>query len=212
MQPDAPIVVASVQKLARPENLARLAGQTFGYVVVDEVHHAHAPTYRRVLDALDPGFLLGLTATPDRADEGDILGLFDDFLAYRADLGAGIARKRLVPFAYQGLRDEIDYAQIPWRNRRFDPDALAAAVQTQRRMQRLWQAWTAHPASRTLVFCCSIASGACDPSPPTPRPIGSSCCAEDLMKPDEAGRPIVVASVARPGISPRPDRDTRPHQ
>jgi superfamily II DNA or RNA helicase/diadenosine tetraphosphate (Ap4A) HIT family hydrolase len=156
MQTETPIVVASVQKLARQENLERIAARGFGYVVVDEVHHADAPSYRRVLDALEPGFLLGLTATPDRADEGDILGLFDDFVAYRADLGVGIARRRLVPFAYQGLRDEVDYAQIPWRNRRFDPDALAAAVQTQRRMERLWQAWITHAASRTLVFCCSV--------------------------------------------------------
>ena len=153
---EAPVVVASVQKLSRHENLDRLLGKAFDYVVVDEVHHASAPTYRRVLDHLDPAFLIGLTATPDRADEGDILGLFDDFVAYRADLGAGITRGRLVPFSYIGLRDDVDYAQIPWRNRSFDPAALAAAVQNQRRMDRLWEGWANHPGSRTLVFCCSI--------------------------------------------------------
>lgn len=156
LQLEAPVVMASVQKLSRPENLDRLLGNAFDYVVVDEVHHASAPTYRRVLDHLDPAFLIGLTATPDRADEGDILGLFDDFVAYRADLGAGITRGRLVPFSYVGLRDDVDYAQIPWRNRSFDPAALAAAVQTQRRMDRLWEGWAKHPGSRTLVFCCSI--------------------------------------------------------
>ncbi|MHB8766085.1 MAG: helicase-related protein, partial [Deferrisomatales bacterium] len=45
----------------------------------------------------------------------------------------------------------------PWRNGRFDPDALARAVETEARMERLWEGWQAHPGARTLVFCCSIA-------------------------------------------------------
>jgi hypothetical protein len=156
---DGDVVVASVQKLSRPENLERLSAERFDYVVVDEVHHAEAPSYRRILSRLEPGFLLGLTATPDRADEGDILGLFDDNLAFRADLGVGIAARRLVPFAYFGLKDTVDYAHenIPWRNRRFDPKRLEEAVQTQDRMERLWAALREHRGTRTLVFCCSIA-------------------------------------------------------
>ncbi|HQP35366.1 MAG TPA: DEAD/DEAH box helicase family protein, partial [Polyangiaceae bacterium] len=153
---DGDMVVASVQKLSRPENLAELRKCAFDYVVVDEVHHADAPSYRRVLALLQPAFLLGLTATPDRADEGDVLGLFDDHLAYRADLGVGIDAGRLVPFAYYGLKDVVDYANIPWRNRKFDPGELAAAVQTQERMARLWDAWVEHPGTRSIVFCCTV--------------------------------------------------------
>jgi superfamily II DNA or RNA helicase/HKD family nuclease len=156
MQPDADLVVASIQKLCRAEHLERIVAQRFDYVIVDEAHHAEAASYRRLLDRLDPAFLLGLTATPDRADQGDILGIFDDFVAYRADLGVGIQKGRLVPFAYHGVRDDIDYAHIPWRNRRFDPTLLAAAAQTRSRMQRVWRAWGEHPGTRTLVFCCSI--------------------------------------------------------
>jgi superfamily II DNA or RNA helicase len=66
-----------------------------------------------------------------------VLQSFDDVLAYRADLGLGIGEGLLAPFAYYGLRDVVDYANIPWRNRRFVPEALAAAVQTQARMERL---------------------------------------------------------------------------
>lgn len=153
------VVMASVQKLARPENLERLAAVPFEYVIVDEVHHADARTYRTLLDRLAPRFLLGLTATPERADEGDVLGLFDDHVAHRVDLGEGIQRELLVPFNYFGLKDEVDYrpANIPWRNRRFDPVALATAVQTHKRMERLWEdGWRAHPARKTIVFCCSI--------------------------------------------------------
>jgi superfamily II DNA or RNA helicase/diadenosine tetraphosphate (Ap4A) HIT family hydrolase/SOS-response transcriptional repressor LexA len=153
----ADLVFASVAKLARPENLARLANESFDYVVVDEVHHAAAESYRRILDRVDPAFLLGLTATPDRADAADILGLFDDFVAYRADIASGIELGRLTPFHYVGVRDDIDYENVPWRNRRFDPEALSRAAQTEARMQTLWRAWGSHGGDRTLVFCCSIA-------------------------------------------------------
>jgi superfamily II DNA or RNA helicase/SOS-response transcriptional repressor LexA len=151
------LVFASVAKAARQAHLARLAGERFDYVVVDEVHHAAADSYRRILRVLEPGFLLGLTATPDRADQADILGLFDDFEAYRADVGRGIELGRLVPFRYFGVKDEVDYDNIPWRNRRFDPKELEAAAQTEARMRTLDRAWDAHAGKRTLVFCCSIA-------------------------------------------------------
>ena len=154
------LVFASVAKLARPEHVAKLRAQRFDYVVVDEVHHAAATSYRTILDALDPRFLLGLTATPDRADAGDVLGLFDDFVAYRAGIERGIALDRLVPFHYFGIRDDIDYDHIPWRNKRFEPEMLASAAQTEARMQSMWRAWERHAGSRTLVFCCSIAHAA----------------------------------------------------
>jgi superfamily II DNA or RNA helicase/diadenosine tetraphosphate (Ap4A) HIT family hydrolase len=154
---EADLVFASVAMLARPAHLTQVAGQHFEYVVVDEVHHAAAASYCKILDAVSAGFLLGLTATPDRADGADVAGLFDDFVAYRAGLDEGIRLGRLVPFHYFGVKDSIAYENIPWRNRRFDPEALAAAAQTEARMQTLWRAWSAHPGARTLVFCCSVA-------------------------------------------------------
>lgn len=153
------LVFASVSKLARKEHLERLRAERFDYVVIDEVHHAAADSYRRLLGALEPGFLLGLTATPDRADAADILGLFDDFVAHRADVARGIALKRLAPFEYFGIKDAVDYSpeNIPWRNRRFEPEALARAVETEERMQTRWRAWEEHRGTRTLIFCCSVA-------------------------------------------------------
>ncbi|MFT5683082.1 MAG: superfamily II DNA or RNA helicase/HKD family nuclease [Myxococcota bacterium] len=152
----AQITFASVQKLSRPEHLAKFAGDHFDYIIVDEVHHAGAASYRRLLGRFAPGFLLGLTATPDRADDIDVISLFDDCMPYRADLGEGIRRGLLVPFAYTGLADTIDYAPLPWRSGRFDPEALDAAVASQVRMETLWAAWQAHPGARSIVFCASI--------------------------------------------------------
>lgn len=149
------LVIASIQKLARPEGLDRLNREQFDYAIIDEVHHAHAPTYRRVLAQLRATFILGLTATPERGDGIDVASIFDDNLAYHATIGDGIEEDSLVPFHYVGIRDTVDFEQIPWRNGRFDLPELEQRVLRSERMQRLWQAMQTHPAERTIVFCCS---------------------------------------------------------
>jgi superfamily II DNA or RNA helicase len=72
-------------------------------VVVDEFHHAAAPGYRRLLDWIKPKVLLGLTATPERHDELDILGYFDNHIAAEIRLPDAITRKLLSPFQYFGI-------------------------------------------------------------------------------------------------------------
>jgi len=154
------LVIASIQKLSRPAGLAALDSATsaagpFDYCVIDEVHHAEAPSYRRVLARLKSSFTLGLTATPERTDGVDVATLFDDILAAQATIGDGIAEGSLVPFRYRGLKDDVDFERIPWRNGRFDVGELEAALESAPRMDRLWAEWQATPAGRTLVFCCS---------------------------------------------------------
>ena len=73
--PDADVVFASIQTLGRQNHLLRFAPEAFDYIVVDEFHHAAANTYRRLLNHFTPKFLLGLTATPERTDGGDLLAL-----------------------------------------------------------------------------------------------------------------------------------------
>lgn len=149
------LVIASIQKLARPEGLLQVAKEQFDYAIIDEVHHAAAPTYRRVLAQLNATFVLGLTATPERGDGIDVASIFDDNLAHHATIGDGIAEESLVPFHYIGIRDIVDFKQIPWRNGRFDLDKLEELVEHSDRMCRLWTAMQEHPANRTIIFCCS---------------------------------------------------------
>ncbi len=153
--PDANVVFASIQTLSRPTHLERFGRDEFDYIVVDEFHHAHAPTYRRVIDHFDPQFLLGLTATPERTDGGRLLALCQENLVYRCDVPRGIEENLLCPFHYFGVPDDVDYANIPWRNARFDPDALEAAVATQARAQNALDQYRKRAGSRTLAFCVS---------------------------------------------------------
>lgn len=152
---DGDVVIASVQKLSRKKGLQQIAKQHFDYVVMDEVHHAHAPSYRRVLAELQADFILGLTATPERSDGYDVATIFDDNLAYHATIGDGIEEESLVPFHYIGIKDTVNFEQIPWRNGRFDLEELEKQVAHSDRMDRLASALDQHPAGHTIVFCCS---------------------------------------------------------
>ena len=155
-EPDADLVFASVATLARPEHLARLAPDAFDYIVVDEVHHGTAPSYRTLLHHFAPEFLLGLTATPYRADHRDVFGLCDGNVAYRIGMLEAIAFGWLAPFHYRGILDPTDYAAVPWRNGRYDEEALSTAVETRLRAELALQAFREHPTTAALGFCVSI--------------------------------------------------------
>ncbi len=151
----ADILFASVQTLSRNSHLRHFSPNQFDYVVIDEFHHASAATYRRLIDHFDPQFLLGLTATPERTDGGDLLALCGENLVYRCDLLDGIRRMLLSPFQYFGVPDEVDFSDIPWRSGRFDPERLEMAVATERRAQNAFEQWSKRHQSRALGFCVS---------------------------------------------------------
>ncbi|MBN8194735.1 DEAD/DEAH box helicase family protein, partial [Bacillus sp. NTK074B] len=82
---DAEILFASVQTLGRIGHLRQFDRDHFDYIVVDEFHHAAASTYQKLISHFTPRFLLGLTATPDRRDGADLLGLCGENLVYQCD-------------------------------------------------------------------------------------------------------------------------------
>lgn len=153
---DVDVLCASVQTLAKAEHLERFAPQHFDYVVMDEFHHAAAGTYRRLLTHFAPSFLLGLTATPDRTDQSDILSLCDDNLIYSCHLFSGIEAGLLAPLHYYGIQDEsVDYREVPWRNGRFDPEQLSNKLATLARARHALREWRSRAQNRTLAFCVS---------------------------------------------------------
>lgn len=152
---DADIVFASILTIGRREHLSKFAPDAFDYIVVDEFHHAAATSYRKLIDHFKPKFLLGLTATPERTDGGDLLALCGENLVYRCDVFDGIARDLLCPFHYFGVPDIVDYSQIPWRSARFDEEALTTAVATEARARNAFEQWQVRKGERTLAFCVS---------------------------------------------------------
>ncbi len=101
----ADYLFASVFTLAKEETLKLFKKDEFDYIIVDEVHHAGAESYKKVIDYFTPKFLLGLTATPERTDGFDIFSMFHNNIAYEIRLQKALEEDLLCPFHYYGLSD-----------------------------------------------------------------------------------------------------------
>ncbi len=117
-------VFASIQSLSAA-GYANLPADHFDVVIVDEFHHAAAKSYEALLDHVRPVELLGLTATPERADGLPVLAHFDGRIAAELRLWDAIDQHRLSPFTYFGIHDGLDLTDVPWRRGRgYDVDGL----------------------------------------------------------------------------------------
>jgi superfamily II DNA or RNA helicase len=83
-------------------------------VILDEAHHGEAATYRSILTKLRPRILLGLTATPERADGISIAKDFDHPLAAEIRLPDALEKKLLCPFHYYAISDSSDFSALTW--------------------------------------------------------------------------------------------------
>ena len=127
-------VFASIQSL-NAAGLRDLDPTHFDVVIVDEFHHAAAPSYRALLEHVEPIELLGLTATPERSDGLPLLDWFDDRIAAELRLWDAIDQQRLSPFVYYGIHDGLDLREMPWRRGRgYDVDGLVESAYGERRL------------------------------------------------------------------------------
>ncbi len=155
-------VFASVQSLSS-YGVANIKADAFDVVVIDEFHHAQAPTYRAILDHLQPQELLGLTATPERADGVNVAqAFFDGRIASELRLWDALEADLLCPFHYFAVADNTDLRSISWKAGRYDAneltnlytgnDARARIV-----LRELSDKVLDPGAMRALGFCVSVA-------------------------------------------------------
>jgi len=104
-------VFASVQSLTS-YGVTNIPLDAFEVVVIDEFHHAEARTYRSLIEHLTPTELLGLTATPERADGSDVRSFFDGRTAAELRLWDALGADLLCPFHYFAIADGTDLRDV----------------------------------------------------------------------------------------------------
>jgi superfamily II DNA or RNA helicase len=161
------VIVASVQSLS-PARLARL-GQ-FGLVVVDEAHHCGAPSYARILNGLGCGpdeqsrsagapLLLGVTATPDRADGKGLDETFEE-IVYARDILWGIRAGYLADVKCREVKvANLDLSKVKVRHGDYADGELGQALTAANAPRHIVRAWKEHASDRlTLVFMPTVAN------------------------------------------------------
>lgn len=119
-------VFASVQTLNNRLKNITLTPEYYDFIIVDEVHHISASTYRPIINYFKPKVLLGLTATPERMDGEDILADFCNRIAAEIRLPEALNKKLLSPFQYFGITDSIDLTNVKWEKGKYVASELTS--------------------------------------------------------------------------------------
>jgi superfamily II DNA or RNA helicase/HKD family nuclease len=142
--------------------LWRMPAAHFRYIVVDEFHHAAAPSYLKLLEHIEPDVLLGLTATPERCDQLDVFQWFGGEASAEIRLPDAINRRLLCPFQYFGVADCVDLDGLTWERggyRVSDLDRVYTGndVRAGLVLEKVRELLLDPCRSRALGFCVSIA-------------------------------------------------------
>jgi superfamily II DNA or RNA helicase/HKD family nuclease len=154
-------VFASIQTLNNRLDTLNLSPEFFDYIIIDECHHLTASSYRATINYFKPKILLGLTATPERMDGGDIQEDFHNRIAAEIRLPEALNRKLLCPFQYFGISDSIDLSNVGWERGKYIASQLSNIyTSNDRRVSEIIDSLEKYTKDKTDVraigFCASM--------------------------------------------------------
>lgn len=152
------VVVASVPTLGRAESerILKYPKDYFKSIVIDEAHHAAAPTYRRILDYFNASFVLGVTATPQRSDNTRLTDVFDEIVYYKTiqDL---IEDGYLCSLVGYRIKTDTDISGVGTNEGDYIASQLEDAIDTPERNAHIVAAYNSLvPESKAIVFCAGV--------------------------------------------------------
>jgi ATP-dependent helicase IRC3 len=152
------VVVASVATLGRngTPRIEEYPKDYFKSIVIDEAHHAAAPSYRRVVDYFSPDFLLGVTATPQRSDSTRLIDVFQEIVYYKSiqDL---IEDKWLCPLVGFRVKSNTDISQVQITNGDYAQGQLENIIDTPERNSHIVAAYhDLAPGKKAIVFASGV--------------------------------------------------------
>ena len=154
------IVVSSVQTMCRPNRHQPFDPEQFGLVIVDEAHHAIADTYRRTIHYFRNNKqlkVLGVTATPKRADKLAMGNIFDS-VAFQYEIVDAVTDGWLVPVQQQVVQvNGLDYSAVHEVAKDFNEGELEAVLTKESILHCMARPIAEVAGSKqTLVFCVSV--------------------------------------------------------
>lgn len=151
---DSHIICGSIQSVAL--NLELFQDNDFDYIIIDEAHHASADTYQKVLAYFKPKFTLGLTATPERADDTNILEIFKN-TAHKLDIQTAVEIGALVPVRCIRIHTNIDMTKVRFNSVQYNIRDLDDKIFVPERNKLIVDTWLSYVKNkRTVVFCASV--------------------------------------------------------
>lgn len=153
----APCVVASIQTLARQARLRQMP--QFDLVIIDEAHRSLAKSYQRIIDHVchEKTLLLGVTATPDRADGKGLEKVYQE-IVYEMSLLDAIEQGFLVDLRAVQVRIDADFSKVHTKTdtegiSEFKQDEVVELMDAGNWFVKVTEAWLEHAQDRqTIAF------------------------------------------------------------
>jgi superfamily II DNA or RNA helicase len=154
------VTVASVQTIYRDDRLQDVVRHPYSILYIDEAHHAAAPTYRKVIDAVTAAnpdiIVVGLTATPVRADATKLGDVFDS-VTYHKSMIDLIEAGYLSDIALKRVELKVDLDKVRRMHGELKSSDLRKILVQQSVMDVMVEAWKDYAKPRrTLVFCVDV--------------------------------------------------------
>ena len=152
---DTHIICGSIQSVAL--NLDEFKDNDFDYLIIDEAHHASSDTYQRVLSYFKPKFTLGLTATPERTDDNEvILDIFKN-TAHKLDIKTAVEIGELVPIRCIRIHTNIDLTKVRFNSVKYNIRDLESKLYVPERNKLIAETYIQYAkGKRTVIFCASV--------------------------------------------------------
>lgn len=151
---DTFVVCGSIQSIIR--NLSSFKPDDFGYLIIDECHHASAKSYATILQYFKPSFTLGLTATPERADGEDLLEVFQS-VAHKLDIKEAVETGVLVPVRCIRVKTNINLQDVRINGFKYNALDLETAIVIPERNKLIVDTYLQYAKGKsTVIFCTSV--------------------------------------------------------
>ncbi len=102
---NAEFTFAMINTIQKEKNYTLFAKDYFDYIILDEAHRSFSESYQNIINYFTPKFLLGMTATPERPDGGNIFNFFNNNIALEVRLRDALEEDLVIPFHYFGITD-----------------------------------------------------------------------------------------------------------
>lgn len=153
------VVVASVATLGR-NNTPRILEYDKNYfktIIIDEAHHAAAPSYKRIIDYFNPDFILGVTATPQRSDSTRLTDVFQEIVYYKSIQNL-IDEGWLCPLVGYRVNTKTDISRVEIQNGEYNQSQLEEEINNLERNLGIVAAYNnLANSTKTIVFAAGIA-------------------------------------------------------
>ncbi|MDW7672692.1 MAG: DEAD/DEAH box helicase family protein, partial [Bacillota bacterium] len=154
-QPHAHVLCGSIQGVV--QNLDDFSPDDFGYLIIDECHHAAADSYRKVLSHFNADFTLGLTATPERSDGINMLEDFQN-VAHKLDLKTAVEMGELAPIRCIRIKTNVDLSSVRINGIKYNSQDLESKLFVPERNRLILETWQQYVRDKkTVIFCASVA-------------------------------------------------------